>query len=184
MRLKHAVVMVGRFVVMASLRFDCHQLKWSLVPVLSFLQGSEIHHGQRQACADARGAWRLRARCRHSPMSARPPPAKYRALGVSRLTFCRCRWQATDVVKYLQFKAVDGSYVMHKDKKIYKARCAPLCCTRHAAPRAPHAVNVLNRSVSLLAMLSWRSSLRQPRKRTWQHPRRAPVFRGRSLRSR
>ena len=24
------------------------------------------------------------------------------------------------MVKYLEFKAVDGSYIMHKDKKIYK----------------------------------------------------------------
>lgn len=62
---------------------------------------------------------RARHNLRRHPAWDRRQPCR------SRLTLVFPPLQATDVVKYLQFKAVDGSYVMHKDKKIYKARPLP-----------------------------------------------------------
>ena len=55
--------------------------------------------------------------------------------------------QATDVVKYLEFKAVDGSFVMHKDKKIYKARSLPFptAAPLKGAPRGCRSPQLLRR---------------------------------------
>lgn len=91
--------------------------------------GAEVHHGQREARADARGApLRTRLPSPRDWFARRITPERPRASPTRQVppfSLSSLRTQATDVVKYLQFKAVDGSYVMHKDKKIYKARIRP-----------------------------------------------------------